>query len=41
VPLITKELETRYQEFLKRGDYALADRIKTRTEYDIEMLKET
>ena len=41
VPLIEKELEIRYQEFLQRWDYALADRIKTRTEYDIEMLRET
>jgi excinuclease ABC subunit B len=41
VPLIRKDLELRYKFFLDNGMRLEAERIKTRTEYDIEMLLET
>ena len=41
IPLIKEELEQRYKFFLDAGMIAHAERIKTRTEYDIEMLRET
>ena len=41
VPKILEELDERYKFFMKQWDMLLAERIKTRTEYDIEMLKET
>ncbi|OGJ45775.1 excinuclease ABC subunit B [Candidatus Peregrinibacteria bacterium RIFOXYA12_FULL_33_12] len=41
VEQIKKDLEIRYQEFLKMGKLAEAERIKTRTEYDIEIMMET
>lgn len=37
---IQKEMEVRYEEFQKAGKLLEAERIKTRTTYDIEMLKE-
>lgn len=39
--LILEEMEQRRQEFLKQGRLLEAERIKTRTEYDMEILKET
>ncbi len=41
VALILEEMEQRRQEFLKQGRLLEAERIKTRTEYDMEILKET
>lgn len=38
---ILKEMEQRREEFLKQGRLLEAERIKTRTEYDMEILKET
>ncbi len=38
---IKKDLEERYDQFLKMGKIVEAERIKTRTEYDIEMMLET
>ncbi|MBI2636026.1 excinuclease ABC subunit UvrB [Candidatus Peregrinibacteria bacterium] len=38
---IQQELKEREQEFIKKNELAKAERIRTRTEYDIEMLKET
>src|SRR3989344_194793 len=38
---IQKELNEREQEFIKKNELVKAERIRTRTEYDIEMLKET
>ncbi len=38
---ILTEMKQSEAEFLKRGEHAKAERIRTRTEYDIEMLKET
>lgn len=41
VALILEEMESRRQEYLKQGRLLEAERIKTRTEYDMEILKET
>lgn len=38
---IRRDLDVRYQELLKSGRMLEAERIKTRTEYDIEILMET
>lgn len=38
---IIAEMKEVEQTFLKAGEFAKAERIRTRTEYDIEMLKET
>ncbi len=38
---ILAEMKEVEQEFLKRSEYAKAERIRMRTEYDVEMLKET
>lgn len=38
---ILAEMEVRREEFLKQGRLLEAERIKTRTEYDMEILKET
>ena len=38
---IMAEMKIREQEFVKAGELAKAERIRMRTEYDIEMLKET
>ncbi len=38
---ILAEMKEREQEFLKANEYAKAERIRMRTEYDVEMLKET
>jgi excinuclease ABC subunit B len=38
---ILAELKEREAEFLKNGELVKAERIRTRTEYDIEMLRET
>lgn len=38
---ILAEMKQVEAEFLKRNEYAKAERIRTRTEYDVEMLKET
>lgn len=38
---ILEEMEKRREEFLKQGRLLEAERIKTRTEYDMEILKET
>lgn len=38
---IKKDLDVREKEFLDAGELAKAERIRQRTEYDIEMLKET
>lgn len=38
---ILKEMEERVEEFTKQGKLLEAQRIKQRTEYDMEMLKET
>jgi len=38
---IRKDLDAREKEFLDAGEHAKAERIRQRTEYDIEMLKET
>lgn len=38
---ILKEMELRREEFLKQGRLLEAERIKTRTEYDMEILRET
>ncbi|OGJ52060.1 excinuclease ABC subunit B [Candidatus Peregrinibacteria bacterium RIFOXYB2_FULL_32_7] len=38
---IKKDLDIRYEEFIKSGRLVEAERIKTRTEYDIEILLET
>jgi len=40
VSRIRQELEERYQYFLSKGRHLEAERIKARTEYDIEMLEE-
>ncbi len=37
---IREELKERYDEFLKQGKLLEAERLKTRTEYDLEMLEE-
>lgn len=41
VSKITAEMEIRRQEYLNTGRLLEAERIKTRTEYDMEILKET
>ncbi len=41
VGLIRKDMDLRYQELLKTGRMLEAERIKTRTEYDLEILQET
>jgi excinuclease ABC subunit B len=41
VEQILKEMEVKREEFLKQGRLLEAERIKTRTEYDMEILKET
>jgi excinuclease ABC subunit B len=41
LPLIQKEMEAQYDFFIKNNMIVNAERIKTRTEYDIEMLRET
>jgi len=41
IPLIQKDLEERYKFYIDNGMLLEAERIKTRTEYDIEMLRET
>lgn len=41
IPQIKAEMEERHKFFLDAGMFAHAERIKTRTEYDIEMLRET
>jgi excinuclease ABC subunit B len=38
---IKEDLDIRYKQFLSMGKIVEAERIKTRTEYDIEMMKET
>ncbi len=38
---ILAELKTREDELLKAGEFGKAERIRMRTEYDVEMLKET
>ncbi len=38
---IQAELKEREQEFIKKNELVKAERIRTRTEYDVEMLKET
>ncbi len=38
---IMAEMKEQEQYFLKRGELVKAERIRTRTEYDVEMLKET
>lgn len=38
---ILAEMKEVEQEFMKRQEYAKAERIRMRTEYDVEMLKET
>lgn len=38
---ILAEMKEQEQKFLKAGEFAKAERIRMRTEYDIEMLKET
>ncbi len=38
---IREDLEIRYKQFKEMGRHAEAERIKTRTEYDIEMMVET
>ena len=38
---ILAEMKEREKEFLKMGELVKAERIRTRTEYDVEMLKET
>jgi excinuclease ABC subunit B len=38
---ILAEMKEREQFFLKQNEYAKAERIRMRTEYDVEMLKET
>lgn len=40
IELINAEKEERYQYFLSNGQYVEAERIKTRVEYDLEMLQE-
>ncbi len=40
ISLIREELQKRYQYFLKENKPLEAERIKTRTEYDLEMLEE-
>lgn len=41
LPEMKKEMEKRHAFFLKEGMIVQAERIKTRTEYDIEMMRET
>jgi len=41
IPLIQKDLKERYDQLRKIGKNIEAERLKTRTEYDIEMLLET
>lgn len=41
VSLIRADLDVRYNDLLKTGRLVEAERIKTRTEYDIEILQET
>ncbi|MDD5055554.1 MAG: excinuclease ABC subunit UvrB [Candidatus Peribacteraceae bacterium] len=41
VDLIKADLEIREKELLKMGELAKAERIRQRTEYDLEMLRET
>jgi len=41
VEQILKDMELRREEFLKQGRLLEAERIKTRTEYDMEILRET
>lgn len=38
---ILKDMAIQEKMFLERGEFAKAERIRTRTEYDVEMLKET
>lgn len=40
IPRIEKELKERYQYFMDEGKLVEAQRIKTRTEYDLDMIKE-
>ncbi len=40
IDLINEEKEERYQYFISNGKYVEAERIKTRVEYDLEMLQE-
>ncbi|MBO5770619.1 MAG: UvrB/UvrC motif-containing protein, partial [Spirochaetales bacterium] len=40
IDLINEEKEERYQYFLSNGQYVEAERIKSRVEYDLEMLQE-
>lgn len=40
IDLISEEKEERYQYFLSNGQYVEAERIKSRVEYDLEMLQE-
>ncbi len=41
VPRIRKELEARLKVFEKAGDAVRAERLKTKVEYDLEMMEET
>lgn len=41
IPKILEEMNLQYKFFWDMWDYASADRIKSRTEYDVEMLRET
>jgi len=41
VSLIRKEMEETYEEYKKQGRLLEAERIKTRTEYDLEIMQET
>ena len=40
IDLINEEKEERYQYFISNGQYVEAERIKSRVEYDLEMLQE-
>lgn len=41
IELIKEEMDERYKEFVSQGKLLEAERIKQRTEYDMEMLRET
>lgn len=41
IELIKEEMDERYKEFVAQGKLLEAERIKQRTEYDMEMLRET
>ena len=41
IPLIKAELEERVRFFTEQGDLLKAERIKTKVEYDMEMMAET